>query len=61
MLVPLAVNGVMLLKARSRYPADVATAIASERALTPPPEATSAATGPYGEISAADAPFRPAA
>lgn len=42
MLVPLAVNGVMLLVARRHYPADVATAIASERALTsggiePPP------------------------
>jgi MFS family permease len=31
MLVPLALNGLMLLAARRRYPADVATAIASER------------------------------
>jgi MFS family permease len=33
MLVPLAFNGVILLAARRAYPADVATAVASERAV----------------------------
>jgi hypothetical protein len=33
MLVPLVLTGLMLLRARSRYAADVATAIASERSL----------------------------
>jgi hypothetical protein len=31
MLIPLALNGLILLRARRSYPADVATAIASER------------------------------
>jgi MFS family permease len=34
MLVPLVLNGVSLLAARQRYPADVATAIASERSVS---------------------------
>lgn len=44
MLVPLAANGVMLLAARRCYPADVATAIASERAFTS--EGTGSPPGP---------------